>query len=305
MMAGERAILVTGAGGLVGRGLCEILAAGRRPVRALVHNPALVAEIESFGVEAVAGDVLEPDRLASALGGVTSVIHLAEPPRETDPLARFPRALEGLLAAVSARPDFDLFVYVSAAGAREDARTPFLRAKWRNEKMLEASGRDRVIFRPSAIYAPDDAFVNSLALKMQQWRALPAFGAGRVRIQPLSRSELVAALASALDHPFARNRTFDVGGPEILSLKDIMSLLRERLNLKTRYLPLPLSTALKVASQDAREIAAGFSRTYLDVLRDLKIVDNSEFLAVFPFSLQPLKEGLRGYALPDASAHSM
>jgi uncharacterized protein YbjT (DUF2867 family) len=270
-----------------------------------VHNPALVSEIESFGVEAVAGDLLEPDRLPSALLGVTSVIHLAEPPRAADPLASFRRALEVLLAAVSGRPDFDLFVYVSAAGAREDARTAFLRAKWRNEKTLEASGRDHVIFRPSAVYAPDDAFVNSLALKMQQWRALPAFGAGRVRIQPLSRSELVAALASALDHPFARNRTFDVGGPEILSLKDIMSLLRERLNLKTRYLPLPLSTALKVATQDARELAAGFSQTYLEVLRDLRIVDNSEFLAVFPFTLQPLKEGLRGYALPDASAHSM
>jgi NADH dehydrogenase len=303
-MGGERAILVTGASGLVGRGLCEILVSGRRPVRGLVRNPTLRSEIESLGVEVAMGDLLEPESLAEALRGVTSVVHLAEPPRESEPLEKFPRALEALLAALRGRNGFDILVYVSAAGARADARSAFLRAKWRCEEMVAASGLDRVVFRPSAVYAPDDAFVNSLALKMQQWRALPAFGAGRIRIQPLSRSELVAALASALDHPFARNRTFPVGGPEVLSLKDIMSLLRERLNLKTRYLPLPLSTALKVASQDAREIAAGFSQAYLEVLRDMRVVDNKQFLEVFPFTLQPLKEGLRGYALPDASTHS-
>ncbi|MFO0981043.1 MAG: NAD(P)H-binding protein [Planctomycetota bacterium] len=291
-------ILVTGAAGMVGRGLVEVLVAGRRPVRALLRSELLRGDIEAFGAEVVVGDVRSPAVIEASLDGITSIIHLAEAPRAADPQSEFVAATQCLLEAARQLESFDIFIYVSALGARADARSAFLRAKWRCEQLVQGSQLAHVIVRPAAVYAPDDAFINSLAYQMTRWRVLPSWGASSVRVQPLSRSELVAALAASLDHPWARNRAFDVGGPEALTLKEIMTLLRERMNMATRYLPLPLTTALKVATQARSSIEAGFSPAFLEILKDMPLADNTAFLEVFPLVMQPLREGLRGYALP-------
>ncbi|RME94506.1 MAG: complex I NDUFA9 subunit family protein [Verrucomicrobia bacterium] len=221
-------VLVTGGAGFVGRAVVaalleeghEAVVLARRP-----DTPAARTLAARDGVRVVAGDILDPASLPSALESADAVVHLvgiiSECGRQTfDRVHRL--GTQHLLQAVRQTGRIRRFIHISALGTRPDAPSRYHQSKWAAEQAVRASGLDWTIFRPSLIFGPGDQFVNRFA-RMSRWSPiLPIPGSGRGTMQPVAVEVVAAAFARALTEPRAIGRTFDLVGPEEMTLAQIL-----------------------------------------------------------------------------------
>jgi nucleoside-diphosphate-sugar epimerase len=244
-------VFVTGASGFVGSRLLRALAqAGAPDVRLLLRNPGSVAGLpESWRV--VPGPLAEPEAWSDALRGVESVIHLAAVTGKAPRRLQHQISVEGtrLLVRAAERAGVRRFLYVSTI-AVSYAKRPhyhYAEAKAAAEAVVAGSSLDWLIVRPTMVLgsgSPNLASLERLAL-------LPVpvvFGDGTVPVQPIHVDDLAALLAGALGAgPWGR-RTLAVGGPESLSLNELLGRIREsrrRPPRRLRHLPVaPFRAAL-------------------------------------------------------------
>src|SRR5690606_5813108 len=104
------------------------------------------------------------------------------------------------------------FVYVSALGARNDPRFPYLHAKYQAETAVIGAGIPWTIFRPSVIFGPDDKFINTLANLVRRAPVIPVVGDGTAKFQPIAVQQVAAAIKKALDDPATIGQTYELGG---------------------------------------------------------------------------------------------
>jgi nucleoside-diphosphate-sugar epimerase len=171
-----RTVLVTGAGGFVGRGTVRRLVAGGARVRALAGPPGVPIESLDAGVEELRGEISNAAHMRDAVAGATTVVHLAGPASVADsfadPAAYARIHVEGTATLLSAcvAAGVSRFVHISSAEVygrprsnpvREThplrARSPYGAAKIGAEQYVRAaavSGLKAVILRPFSIYGP-------------------------------------------------------------------------------------------------------------------------------------------------------
>jgi len=193
----------------------------------LSHRPP-IATTDRL-IEFRQADVTQPERLPDALAGAdTLVICLAfrnspiEAPRRGQTFERVDAAGTEALVAAARAAGIRRLVYISGAGAAPDARRHWFRAKWRAEEAIRGSGIAYTIFRPSWIYGPGDKSLNRF-LGFARWLPfIPQIGNGRQVLVPILVSDMAALVADALETPAAENVTFEVGGPEELTMDEIV-----------------------------------------------------------------------------------
>ena len=198
----------------------------------LSHRPPATGSLGNGSAEPFEfrqADVTRPDNLAAALAGVdTLVISLAfrnspiEAPRRSQTFEKVDAAGTEALVAAAVTVGVSRVVYVSGAGAAVDAPKHWFRAKWRAEEAVRGSGIVYTIFRPSWIYGPGDRSLNRF-LGMSRWLPfVPQIGNGRQRLAPVYVGDMGALVADALVTPAAENVTLEVGGPETLTMDEII-----------------------------------------------------------------------------------
>ena len=163
------------------------------------------------------------------------------------------------LVRAAREADVTRFLQMSALGVRPDAVARYHRSKWAAEEIVRQSGLRFTIFRPSIIYGSGDGFVNLFA-RMSRWSPfLPVIGSGQGTYQPVPVEVVAEAFVRALDEPRAINQTFDLAGPETLTLPQILDQIMKvtgRRRIKAT-IPLPI----------ARIMAAGLERIFPAALR--------------------------------------
>ena len=240
-------VLVTGAGGFVGRAVVAELAAAGHSVQALARPrrdgpaPAPAPGIARLHY----ADIGDAAALAQACAGVGTVVHLvgiiSEVGRNTFERIHIEGTRQILAAARAA--GVGRFVHMSALGARPDAPARYHRSKWAAEELVRQSGLAWTIFRPSIIYGPGDQFVNLFA-RLSRWSPiLPVMGSGRALLQPIPVGDVARCFARAVTEPRALGQSFDLAGPAALSFVAILRTIlavthRRRLLL---HIPLPLA----------------------------------------------------------------
>jgi len=127
---------------------------------------------------------------------------------------------------------------MSALGARPGATTGYFRSKWAAEEIVRASGMTHVVFRPSVIFGPDDAFVNMLA-GLARLPLTPVIGDGRYRMQPVSLRTVADVFVKALTYA-PIDIAFDVGGPEQLAYNDMLREIGDAVGRRVRLAHAPL-----------------------------------------------------------------
>lgn len=223
-------LLVVGATGMLGSEICRQLVGARIPVRALVRrtsDPARVRELRALGIQVVTGDLRDPVSLAAACTGIAAVVSTASAMmtrHEGDDLRTVDH--DGQLALVEAARAAGVahFAYVSMSG-RFDIDCALVRAKRDVEDRLRrTSGMTHTILRPTAF--------------METWLT-PAFGfdipaaharvlgSGRNRVSWVSINDVARFTVAATTHSFMRNVTQEIGGPQALSLLDVVQLCEE------------------------------------------------------------------------------
>ena len=239
-------ILITGATGLIGRYLVRRLMLEALPTRCLLPERQLRRlpwdERHPHAPELVSGNVLEEEALYRAVTGCHVVIHLASAQwwgrrRDLDQIE-----IEGtrVLVAVARAARVGRIITLSHIGAAKSSAYALHRAKGEVEDLLRESGVAYTIVRSGLVFAPDDAFINHIASML---RINPLFflmpGYGEVVLHPIYIDDLVEALYRSLDLLRLVDTTVDIGGPEYLSLRDMIATVMRVTRMRRAIVPVP------------------------------------------------------------------
>jgi NADH dehydrogenase len=224
----------------VGSALLRRLTAAGEPVRCLVRDPRKLGD-QRVRVQIALGDLADPPSFRNALRGVGTVVHLAASIRDQ------PRASIEELNAVATlrlvraaeRAGARRFLFFSAMGARHHSRTRFFRAKALAQEAVEGSRLETVVFRPSIVYAPGDPWLTLLE-RFSYLPALPVSGSGDAQYQPIWAEDVADCVQAALMETGRRRRSFELGGPEVLSYDDIVETALNASGRRRPLLHLPL-----------------------------------------------------------------
>lgn len=239
-------VLVTGGTGFVGRNLCDELASRGHDVTALSRHPD--EKPTPDGIETVEGDVEEYDSIEGPVSRADAVVHLValsplfKPPGGKE--RHFEVHLGGTKNVVRAAEaaGVDRFVQMSALGADPNAPTAALRAKGDAEAVVRASDLDWTIFRPSVIFGDGGEFIEfSKKLTTPYVTGLP--GGGTNPFQPIWIGDVVGIIADSLESDEHVGETYEIGGPEVLTLADVTELAYAADGKPVKVLPIPLPLA--------------------------------------------------------------
>jgi NADH dehydrogenase len=292
---------VTGGTGFVGPKIVHALRAEGREVRALVRHPERATQLAGWGAELVAGDVTDPASLRAALDGCTHVVHLVAILKGSP--SDFHRVMtEGTANLVAAAKDagIERFVLMSALGTSETTRdtVPYYAAKWAMELETQRSGLEYTIFRPSFIFGRDGGAVPLFIKQVRYSPIVTVIGSGLQRIQPIWVEDVGAYFSRAIDHPQAANRTFEIGGPDIVTWNELYLKIAKVLGKRRKLVHVPTSVARVGAGLTQWAPGAPLTTDQIAMIEaGDNIVSSPDAVYTFKLPLVALEEQLRRAAL--------
>jgi nucleoside-diphosphate-sugar epimerase len=236
-------VFVTGGTGYVGVKVVERLVALGHHVR-LFQRPHSTRKWERPDVERVDGDLFDSETLVHGMRDCDAVIHLVgiirEDPRKHVTMKRI--HVDGTRRVIEAAIEggVSTMVHMSALGARPDAVTPYHQSKWAAEELVRSSGLQFTIFRPSVIFGhggPGPEFVGQLADLVRKAPIVPMIGHGRYPLQPVSIDVIAQACEMGLHS--TTNRSYEVGGPEVLTYRQILQKIAAAMGKKLHTISVP------------------------------------------------------------------
>jgi NADH dehydrogenase len=289
-------VLVTGGTGFVGSRIVHALRAEGRDLRALVRRPESGAHLASLGVELATGDVTDAASVTAAADGCTHAVHLVAilngKPHDFERVMT--RGTQNMLVAAKSA-GIERFVLMSALGTTVTTKdvVPYFGAKFTMEQDTIMSGLEYTIFRPSFVFGRGGA----LSTFMQQVRYSPVvivIGSGRQRIQPIWIDDVAEHFARALDTPAAANKTFEIGGPDIVTWDELYRTIARVLRKRRTLVHVPASLARTGAS--LTQWVPGSPLT-TDQIAMIEAGDNTvsgtDAVDAFQLPLVPLEEQIR------------
>ncbi len=295
-------ILVSGGTGFVGSAVVKELLRRDEPVAVLGREADKIRKRLGTSVEARAGDVRDPVTLAAAMQGIDIVINAVQFPGS--PIERRRKGwtfeeidLKGTRYQVDAAKAAGVrrFVYVSGVGAAKDADQHWFRYKWEAEKYLQDSGLEWSIIRPTWVFGPEDPSLNRFLGFAKLLPFVPMFGDGNQPMQPVFIDDVGRVVADAALKPEAANTLFEIGGPEVMSMNDVIKTALDVLGKKKLLLHQPVFVGKTIGVLASILPSPPLSADAIDFITHPAVADNSALMRVLKPQLTPLREGLKTY----------
>ena len=290
-------ILVVGGTGFVGPKIVHALRARNLDVRVLARRPESQDRLRSWGATIVQGDVTDPASLAAAVDGCTHVVHLVALIRgkPDDFHTVMTLGTKNLVAAAKAA-GVERFVLMSALGTSEEtaAQVPYFAAKLAMEREVAASGLEHVVFRPTFAFGADGGALPTFLKQVKLSPVVPVIGPGTQRTQPIWVEDVAAYFAAAVDKPEAANRTFELGGPDIVDWNELYLTIARVLGKRRRLVHVPWGLARSGARLTQWAPVAPLTVDQVTMLQGPdNVVANSDAADIFKLPLVPLEEQIR------------
>jgi len=304
-------VLITGATGFVGQEVVRQLHEAGHSIRILAHrrnSPLAQEAVSRYWAEAHRGDVLDAASLEGALRGVDAVIHLVGIISEVGD-STFERVHTGgtqNMVAAAQQAGVKRFLHMSALGTRPNAASRYHQTKWTAEELVRQSGLDFTIFRPSLVYGPQDQFINLFARIIRLSPGVPLLGNPRARFQSVPVEAVAAAFARSLDKPKSIGQTYDLCGPEALTLSEIVDRIMGVLQRRRLKLRVPLGLArcqavfLEFLFPRLLRKAPPLNRDQLLMLQEDNVGNPQPTDELFGLRPASLREGITGNLKRDA-----
>jgi uncharacterized protein YbjT (DUF2867 family) len=253
----ETLVTVFGGSGFLGRHVVRALAKAGYRVRVAVRRPELAGFLQPLGrvgqIHAVQANLRYPASVEAAARDADVVINLVgilfeRGKQRFDAVQAFGAEAVALAAAAfGAR-----LVHVSAIGTDEHAASRYARSKATGEKLVLAAVPSATILRPSVLFGQEDDFFNKFAAIARLAPALPLIGGGHTRFQPVFAGDVASAVVAAIEGRAqggtTEGKTYELGGPEVKSFKELLQLMLALIERKRLLVPIPFAIAKLQAS---------------------------------------------------------
>lgn len=240
-------VTVFGGSGFLGRNVVRALCKRDYRIRVAVRRPELAGYLQPSGkvgqVHTVQANLRYPASVEAALRDSHVAINLVgvltEGGAQTfDAVqAKGAETIAKAAAAAGAR-----LVHVSAIGADAQSPSRYARAKAAGEAAVLAAVPAATIFRPSVVFGPEDQFTNRFAAMARMFPVLPLIG-GETKMQPVYVGDVATAIADAVDGKAKPGATYELGGPEVLTMREIIEAILEITDRERLLMPLSFGLA--------------------------------------------------------------
>ena len=241
-------VTVFGGSGFVGRNVVRALAKRDYRIRVAVRRPELAGYLQPMGrvgqIHTVQANIRHQGSVEAAIRDAHVVVNLvgvlAESGAQTFEAVQAEGAATIATAAAAAGAQM---VHVSAIGADEKSESAYARSKAAGEKAVLAAVPSATIMRPSVVFGPEDQFTNRFAALARISPFLPLIGGGATKMQPVYVGDVANAVADAVDGRAKAGAVYELGGPEILSMREIMTAILEITDRDRMLVSLPFGLA--------------------------------------------------------------
>jgi NADH dehydrogenase len=232
----------------LGRHVVRALAKRDYRIRVAVRRPELAGHLQPLGrvgqIHPVQANVRYPASVEAAMRDSSVVVNLVgiltEGGGQTfDAVqAKGAETMAKAASAIGAR-----MVHVSAIGASERSSSHYARAKAAGEQAVLAAVPSATILRPSVVFGPEDEFTNRFAALARMSPVLPLIGGGETRMQPVFVGDVATVVADAVDGKAKAGATYELGGPEVLTMREIMQFILTTTDRQRMLVSLPFGLA--------------------------------------------------------------
>jgi uncharacterized protein YbjT (DUF2867 family) len=249
-MASNQDTLVTvfGGSGFLGRNVVRALAKRDYRIRVAVRRPELAGYLQPLGrvgqIHGVQANLRYPASVEAAMRDCDIAVNLVGILTESG--AQTFDAVQGRGAETVAKAATAVgarLVHVSAIGADANSPSRYARAKAAGEKAVASALPAATILRPSILFGPDDQFTNRFAALARLSPMLPLIGGGDTKLQPAYVGDVATAVADAVDGKTRAGATYELGGPEVLTMREIMKIILDVTDRKRMLVSLPFGLA--------------------------------------------------------------
>ncbi len=255
-MQPPRTVLVIGGTGFVGRYVVRALVKGGCRVKVVSRNPSAVGAIKTMAdvgqVAFISGDLAQPETIIRHMDGVDAVVNLVGILFESGGKQTF-NSLHALgaekIAQAAAKLGIYRLIHMSALGVDRASRSSYAHTKTLGEKAVQMALPSATIIRPSVIFGAEDNFFNQFAGMAMAVHVLPLIGGGFTKFQPVYVGDVAAVIVAAIEQPErAAGRVFELGGPRVMSMRQIFEYIIEVTGRKACFINLPFGRARLLAT---------------------------------------------------------
>lgn len=244
MERANKLVTVFGGSGFIGTQLVQELARRGYRIRVAVRRPDLAGHVRPLGnvgqIQPIQANLRNLESVQRAVRGADIVINLVG--------IRFERGRQQFravqatgaryVAEAARQAGAQALVHMSALGADEQSVSAYARSKALGEREVLAAFPDAVIIRPSIVFGPGDDFFNMYGSLARLFPVLPLLG-GKTRFQPIYIGDLAEAMANAAEGQVKTGRVYELGGPEIVTHRQVVERVLHETMRANPLLPLP------------------------------------------------------------------
>lgn len=246
MLAAGREVIVLGGTGFLGRRVVRALLGRGHAVAVGTRFPEKIDRLSGQWdrpVRAVQLDLKDREALGRALSGAGAVVNCiglyVETRTETFRGVHV-EAARAIAEVVKAAGDCRL-IHISGIGASRNSPSAYVCARAEGDDAVRTTCPDAVILRPSVLFSRDGAFFGDLDAIIRRLPIVPLFGDGGTRLQPVYVGDVAEAVCRVLDRGGTAGMVYDLGGPEVLTYREILSRLAARAGRRRLFLPVPFT----------------------------------------------------------------
>ncbi|WP_259518225.1 NAD(P)H-binding protein [Halanaeroarchaeum sp. HSR-CO] len=286
-------VLVTGATGFVGSHLVPALLAAGHDVRALVRD-----ETRYDGPEAVTlveADLLDASSLEGAFDGCEAAYYLVHSMGAAGDFEEKDRRAARNFAEKASEAGVSQVVYLGGLGGEDGTLSEHLRSRREVEAVLEGGEYDLTVFRAAIVVGAESSSFRIVAALTKRLPVMITPEWVRTRSQPIYVDDVVAYLAGAIETDAARGRTFEIGGPEVLTYQQMMQRTAAALGRRLFVIPVPVLTPrLSAYWVDlVTDVPASVAHPLIEGLKNPVVVNDDSVTDVIEVDLTPFDEAVR------------
>jgi uncharacterized protein YbjT (DUF2867 family) len=290
--ASRRLITVFGATGFLGHRIVKHLLENEVDVRAVSRHPHRTSsrfDPSTSGLTSLRADVHNEAEVTAALegayGAINAVSLYVEHGGETFRAVHVDAAAR--VARVAREAGVEHLAHVSGIGSDPQSSARYIKARGEGEQAVQRAFANATLIRPSVMFGPDDAFLNTLVKMIRLLPVCPMFGSGETKLQPVYVENVAEGITRLMKNTAGISRPcYEFGGPQIYTYEELLRTIARRLGARRSFIPVPFAVWHVLATISEYVPGAPLTRDQIALMQNDNVV-SSQFPGLRELGIEP------------------